>query len=45
MDWIFDGQGRLATPVVELLILLMGFAWVGLWLQNAYPDDENNEKK
>lgn len=40
MDWILDSQGRLATPVVEILILAMGFAWIGIWLQGADTDEE-----
>ncbi len=41
MDWFLDTQGRLATPVVELIFLLVGFVWVGLWIQGAYPEDED----
>ncbi len=41
MDFIFDTQGRLATPVVEILVLLIGFVWIGIWLQGAYPEEDD----
>ncbi len=31
---------QIPTPVVELIVLLLGFAWVGIWLQGAYPDED-----
>ncbi len=43
MDWILDSQGRMATPVVELVVLLIGFAWIGIWLQGAYSENENED--
>ncbi len=29
------------TPVVELLVLIIGFVWVGIWLQGAYPEEDD----
>ena len=43
MDLFLDTQGRLATPVVELLVLLIGFAWIGIWLQGAYSENESEK--
>ncbi len=43
MDWILDSQGRMATPVVELVVLLIGFAWIGIWLQVAYSEDKDED--
>ncbi len=43
MDWILDSQGRMATPVVELVVLLIGFAWRGIWLQGAYSKDKDED--
>jgi len=43
VDWILDSQGRMATPVVELVVLIIGFAWIGIWLQSAYSENENED--
>tara|TARA_B100001964_G_C14048495_1_gene515910 strand:+ start:63 stop:197 length:135 start_codon:yes stop_codon:yes gene_type:complete len=32
---------RIPTPVVELVVLLIGFVWVGIWLQGAYPEEDD----
>jgi len=29
------------TPVFELLVLIIGFVWVGIWLQGAYPEEDD----
>ena len=41
MEFILDTQGRISTPILELLVLLIGFVWIGIWLQGAYSENDD----
>ena len=41
MEFIFETQGRIQTPKLELLVLLIGFVWIGIWLQGAYSENDD----
>ncbi len=41
MQFILDTQGRISTPILELLVLLIGFVWIGIWLQGAYSENDD----
>ena len=41
MEFIFDTQGRIQTPILELLVLVIGFVWIGIWIQGAYPEEDD----
>jgi len=41
VEFILDTQGRISTPILELLVLLIGFVWIGIWLQGAYSENDD----